>query len=129
MATALIAFLAIIIPPDLQDGILSAGHKMLALLHHGQGINLTLLRAIDLPDDLPIEFLPVGDLPIGAGRQQLVLFGVENHLLEEGGFEHADDAGVGFEVPDYAAPVAAPAQGLVVVFAYLDRPDPPPMLF
>jgi hypothetical protein len=57
---------------------------VLTLFGDSQGIELTFLRAVDFADDLPVEFLPIGDFSIRTGRKQLILFRMEDDLFEEG---------------------------------------------
>lgn len=92
---------------------------MLAFSSDIEGVKF-VLRALNGSDDLSIVLLPIGDLPIGASSQYLVLFGVEDGLLEGSGLEQAEDASPAFKVPDDAGTVTTGRYCLRVIFTYLD---------
>ena len=54
---------ALIVVPNAEDPVLPARHEMLALGGDVQRAELTL-RPLNRPDDLPIEFLPVGNFAV-----------------------------------------------------------------
>lgn len=112
---------AFVIVPYLQSSVLSARNEVLSLSGDVNGIQL-VVRPFDGSDDLAIELLPVCDLPIRACCQDLVFLGVENGLLEGGGFEQAQQPGSALQVPDDARSVAAGADSLRIVLADLDGP-------
>ena len=96
---------ALVVVPESDDLVLSSRDEVLALLHDGKSIQLSGLRAVQHADGLAIEAVPVGDLAIRSGGEELRLIRVEHHLLEHGGLKQALDSHVGHDVPDDAGSV------------------------
>ena len=114
---------ALIVVPNLQNAVLSSRDEMLAFSRDVQRIEF-VLRPFDGPDYLSVVFLPVGDLSIGASCKNLVLFVVQNGLLECSRLEKAEHSRSALQVPNNAGTVTTCANGLIVVTSYLDGPNP-----
>merc|ERR1719188_1877461 len=69
----------LVVLPKLQEALLPAGDVVRAALRDGQGGQLALFGALEHPDGLAVEGVPVADLPVAAGCEQLRLIGVINN--------------------------------------------------
>ena len=78
---------------------------MLTLSKDGKGVKLMGVRAVEHADGLTIIAVPVGNLAIRAGSQELRLVWVVHDLFEHGRFEEAHDTVGGNNVPNNARSV------------------------
>lgn len=107
--------------------ILTSNDKVISLVSDCNWIQLAF-RAFQWPDDLTIIFLPISDLPIAAGSENMVLFRVEDCLLEGGRLEQAQNSGMWFDIPDDSGAIPTRTHSLCVFFVDLNWPDPSPVL-
>jgi hypothetical protein len=62
---------ALIVVPKLDDLVVTGGDEVLALLEDGEGVELAGVGAVEQADGLAVVAVPIADLAVGAGRQQL----------------------------------------------------------
>lgn len=55
---------AFIVVPKLDQLVLSSSHKVLSLSRDGQSVQLARVRAVEHPDGLSVEAVPVGDFSV-----------------------------------------------------------------
>mmetsp|Transcript_47272 Transcript_47272/g.94762 ORF Transcript_47272/g.94762 Transcript_47272/m.94762 type:complete len:240 (-) Transcript_47272:703-1422(-) len=115
--------LALVVVPELDHLVAAAAHKELAAARDVEGVDLRGGAPVDDADRRAVVGVPVGDLAVGAGREELALVGVVEDGLEEGGSEERVVAHEAPHVPDDAAPVRARRHKLHVVAAHPDAVD------
>lgn len=71
MADTLEVVDALIVVPKLDDLVVTGGDEVLALLEDGEGVELAGVGAVEQADGLAVVAVPIADLAVGAGRQQL----------------------------------------------------------
>jgi len=62
---------ALIVVPKLDDLVVTGGDEVLALLEDGEGVELAGVGAVEQANGLAVVAVPIADLAVGAGRQQL----------------------------------------------------------
>lgn len=82
VSIALVVLQSIIVSPNSEDCVFSSSCEVFSLFCDCQSVELSFIRSVNLPNDLAIKFLPVGNLPVGSSRQQLVLLRMEHDLFE-----------------------------------------------
>ena len=123
MANSFIVAETFIIPPETHHLILATAHKVLSLPGNSQGINLTLLAAIEHTYRLSIKRRPVSDLLIAPRRQELALLRVIHHRLLEIRFLHRVDPGEALEIPYNPGAVRGDRNRVLVIGLDLDVVD------
>ena len=96
---------ALIVVPHLDDLIVARGDEVLALGVDRESVELTRVRTVQHADGLAIEAVPVRDLAIGTGCQELRLIWVVHDLFEHRRFKQAHDAIARKDVPNDARAV------------------------
>ena len=71
VADTLVVADALIVVPQLDDLVVAAGDEVLALGEDGESVELARVGAVEHADGLAIVAVPVGDLAVGTGGQQL----------------------------------------------------------
>ena len=115
MANACEVVDSLIVVPELDDLIIARGDEVLTLLEDGESVELARVRAIEEADGLTIVAVPVADLAIRTGGEELRLIGVVHDLLEHGRFKEAHDAVGGHNVPNDARAVVGGRNSLAIV--------------
>mmetsp|Transcript_18684 Transcript_18684/g.44492 ORF Transcript_18684/g.44492 Transcript_18684/m.44492 type:complete len:327 (+) Transcript_18684:190-1170(+) len=112
--------LALVVVPELDHLVAAAADEELAAAGDVERVDFGARGAVDDADRGAVVRVPVGDLAVGAGGEELRLVGVVEHGLEEGGREERVVAHEAPHVPDDAAPVRARRHKLHVVAPHLD---------
>merc|ERR1712196_456307 len=94
----------------------------------GESCDLSLLGAFENANGLSVVSVPVRDLAIGPGREQLGLVRVVAQVLEHRRLEEAESARLRRQVPDDTGPVGAGRDSKRVVFFEADAPYAPAVL-
>ena len=102
MANTLVVADALIVVPKLDDLVVAGGDEVLTLSEDGESVKLTGIGAVEHADGLAIVAVPVGNLAVGAGSDELRLIRVVDDLLEHGRLEEAHDPVRRHDVPDDA---------------------------
>ena len=71
MANALVPADALIVVPELDDLVVTAGDEVLTLIVDGERVQFARVASVEHADGLTIVAVPVGDLAIRASRQKL----------------------------------------------------------
>ena len=128
MADTLVVVDALIVVPELNDFVVSAGDEVLALGEDRQRVQLTGVGSIEHADGLAVVAVPVGDLAVGASSDELRLVRVVDDLLEHCRLKQAHDAVSLHDVPDDARSVERGRNSLLVVGGNADVGDAPTVL-
>jgi len=123
MSNTLVVADSLIVVPELDDLVFSSGDKVLAFGIDGESVDFSRGGGIEHADGLAIEAVPVGDLAVRSGGQELRLIWVEDDLLELGRFKEALQSDVLEEVPDDAGSVVRGRHSLGVVSGHLNVGD------
>jgi len=113
----------LIVVPDLDSLVLTTRDEPLSGLSDSKSVNLTSLRAVKHSDGLTIEAVPVSDLSVAAGGQNLRFIRMVGDLLEHGGLKEAHDSSAVDNIPDDGGSIIRGADSLGVVGVDLDLRD------
>lgn len=114
---------ALIVAPDLNNLVFTTGDEVLSSSGDGKSVDLALGGAVQHADGLGIVAIPVGDLAVGAGGEELRLIGVVHNSLKHRGLEHAHNTGVGNNVPNNDGAVVRAGDSLSVVAVNINLVD------
>lgn len=129
VANTLILASALIVVPELDSLVLATRDEVLTRLSDSKSVDLTSLRAIEHSDSLTVEAVPVGNLTVRAGGEDLRLIGVVEDLLEHAGLKHTHDTSVVHDVPDDSRTIIRGRDGLGITVVDLDGRNSGAVLF
>lgn len=111
---------ALVVAPDLNNLVFTTRDEVFSSSGDGKSVDLSLGGAVQHADSLGIVAVPVGDLAVGAGGEELRLIRVVHNSLKHGRLEHAHNTGVGNNVPNNDGTVVRAGDSLSVVAVNID---------
>ena len=126
MSFALVIADSFIIVVNSKLSVLATWDKMLSFWCQINTIKF-LLWSLKWSDNSSIVLLPISDFPVRSSRQNLILFRIEQGLLEGSALKQTQNSSMWFQVPNNARAISTSWHCLTVVLIDLNRPYSTPV--